>query len=162
MMKYILILIIAVITAYSQGNDSLVGVWQDNEVVAAGWSNTFLFFSDGSFKFFYNQMDLRKKEISFYGSWKASGDILSLEIKQRQFIEGGRLVQNPEGGPGDSMLTGGLKKIKFNNPPEKVEMSISKIYTDTPYAMGKYIYIDAIKFFLMSTNPDELIKQFEQ
>jgi hypothetical protein len=161
MKKFILILIFAVGSACSQGADSLTGIWQDNEVVAAGWSNTFLFFSDGTVKFFYNQMDMRKREVSFYGSWKVSGDVLSIEIRQRQSIEGGRLVENPEGGPGDSMLTGGLNKIKYNNPPENVEMSISKIYSDTPYAMGKYIYIDAIKFFLMSTKPEELIKQFE-
>ena len=41
--------------------DSLVGVWQDLRIVASGWSNTFLFFNDGGFKFFYNQMDCSKE-----------------------------------------------------------------------------------------------------
>jgi hypothetical protein len=28
--------------------------------------------------------------------------------------------------------------------------------------MGKYIYIDAIKFYLFSKNPEELLPQFQQ
>jgi len=162
MKKFIIILYITSYLVYSQGSDSLIGVWQDNEVVAAGWSNTFLFFSDGTFKFFYSQMDLRKREVSFFGSWKASGDILSLDIKQRQSIDGGRLIENPGGEKGDSMLVEGLNKIRFIDPPEKIEMSISKIYTDTPYALGNYIYIDAMKFYLMSIKPKEVIKEFEK
>jgi len=161
MRKFILILFIAVCSVYSQGADTLVGVWQDNEVVASGWSNTFLFFADGTFKFFYNQMDLRKNQISFSGSWNVDGDGLYFDVKQRSYLEGGRLVENPNGAKGDSMLVDAAQKTKLFNPPEKVEMSISKIYTDTEFAMGKYIYIDAMKFYLMSTKPVELIKQFE-
>jgi len=158
----ILILFITTCSVFSQGNDSLAGVWQDNEVVAAGWSNTFLFFSDGTFKFFFSQMDLRKREVSFSGTWRVQGDGLYLDVKQRHYIDGGTLVQYPNGEKGDSMLVGGLTKIKFIATPEKIEMSISKIYSDTEYAMGKYIYIDAMKFFLMSTKPEELLKQFEK
>ncbi|HEY3252005.1 MAG TPA: hypothetical protein VGK25_12910 [Ignavibacteria bacterium] len=146
---------------FSQNSDSLIGVWQDNEVVAAGWSNTFLFFKDGKFKFFYNQMDMRKREIAFSGTWHVEEDVLNLDVKERSLLEGGRLVENEEGKKGDSILIDATSKMVLLNPPEKVEISISKIYTDTPYAMGKYIYIDAIKFYLMSRSPEELLHEFE-
>lgn len=161
MKKKLIILLITICSVYSQGSDSLTGVWQDNEVVAAGWSNTFLFFPDGTFKFFYNQMDLRKSEVSFSGTFVIDGDGLLLDVKQRRYIDGASLVEDPNGAKGDSMLTGGIIKTRFVEPPDKIDMSISKIYSDSEFAMGKYIYIDAIKFFLMSKTPDELLKQFE-
>ena len=161
MKKYIISFLLISGTIFSQGADSLTGVWQDNEVVASGWSNTFLFFADGTFKFFYNQMDQRKNQISFSGSWQVDGDGLYLDVRQRSYLEGGRLVKDPNGGKGDSVLVDAAQKTKLFNPPEKVEMSISKIYTGTEFAMGKYIYIDAMKFYLMSTKPDEMLKQFE-
>jgi hypothetical protein len=46
-MKKIILLVFFSIPAYCSSGDSLTGVWQDMEVVAAGWSNTFLFFDVG-------------------------------------------------------------------------------------------------------------------
>jgi len=162
MKKFILILLLfSSRILFAQENDSLVGVWQDNEVVAAGWSNTFLIFKDGTFKFFYNQMDMRKRETAFSGTWRVGEDVLNLEVKESNLLEGGRLVKNENGEKGDSVLIDAVSKTVLHNPPKEVEVSISKIYTDSPYAMGKYIYIDAIKFFLMSKNPEELLHEFE-
>ena len=54
--------------------DSLIGVWQDERIVASGWSNTFLFFKDGTFKYFFNQMDCAKRTISYSGTWRVNED----------------------------------------------------------------------------------------
>jgi hypothetical protein len=161
MKKYIILIFLLSAVIYSQPGDSLVGVWQDMDVVAAGWSNTFLFFTDGTFKFFYSQMDQRKRETGFSGNWRVEGDGLYLDVKQKQLLEGGRLVPDQTGRPGDSVLVDTYSKTSLYNPPEKVEMSISKVYTDGKTAMGKYVYIDAIKFYLMSENPAEMLHEFE-
>jgi hypothetical protein len=146
---------------FSQPDDSLIGVWQDIDVVAAGWSNTFFFFPDGTFKFFYSQMDQRKRETGYSGMWKVEGDGLILDILQRHLLEGGRLVPDQTGGPKDSVLIETSAKTMVYNPPDRMEVSISKIYTGGTSALGIYIYIDAIKFFLMSKNPEQLIHEFE-
>jgi hypothetical protein len=147
----ITIILFFIIGSSTFANDSLTGVWQDSEVVAAGWSNTFLFFSDGTFKFFYNQMDQRKRETGFAGKFRVDGDGLYLDISRRHYLEGGRLIEDETGKPGDSVLVDAAGKTLLFDPPEQVDISISKIYSDSEYAMGKYIYIDAIKFFLMRT-----------
>jgi hypothetical protein len=141
--------------------DSLTGVWQDNESVGAGWSNTFLFFYDGTFKFFYSQMDHRKRETGYSGTFRLVDDGLNLYVSRRNYLEGGKLVRDETGGEGDSVLVDAEDKTLLFDPPELIEMSISKIYSDTEFAMGKYIYLDAIKFFLMSKNPADLLHEFE-
>src|SRR4030095_2507765 len=163
MRKLILILFVVFpLLSAAQKNDSLEGVWQDNEVVAAGWSNAFLFFKDGTFKFFYNQMDKRKRDFSFSGTWEIEGDGLYLNVKERQHLEGGRLIGNDLGEKSDSILIETSMKTVTVNPPERQELSISKVYSGSEFAMGKYIYIDAIKFYLFSKNPEELLPQFQQ
>jgi len=162
-MKKILMLVIIISGSTFSGNgDSLTGVWQDMEVVAAGWSNTFIFFDDSTFKFFYSQMDHRKRETGFSGKYRVEGDGLYLEISERQYLEGGRLVEDILGKAGDSVLIEAVNKTLLFNPPEQMDMSISKIYSDSQFAMGKYIYLDAMKFFLMSTKPAEILKQFKE
>jgi len=161
MKKYFILIFLLSAVIYSQSGDSLVGVWQDLDVVAAGWSNTFLFFPDGSFKFFYSQMDHRKRETGFSGTWHVEGDGLLLDVAQRELLEGGRLVPDETGRLSDSVLVDASIQTTLYRPPSKEEMSISKIYTDGNSAMGIYIYIDAIKFFLMSKNPSELLHEFE-
>jgi len=162
-MKKIFILVFLISgSTFCGSGDSLAGVWQDMEVVAAGWSNTFLFFNDGTFKFFYSQMDHRKREVGFSGKYRVEDDGLYLDINRRLYLEGGRLVKDEMGKAGDSVLVEASAKTLMFEPPEQIDISISRIYSDTEFAMGKYIYIDAIKFFLISKNPDELLKQFEE
>src|SRR3990172_620924 len=161
MKRIILLIFLFSGAAYCMPGDSLTGVWQDMEVVAAGWSNTFLFFDDGTFKFFYSQMDHRKRELGYSGKFRVEGDGLYLDINQRNYLEGGRLVEDNTGKPGDSVLVDAVSKTLLFDPPEQIDISISKIYSDSEFAMGKYIYIDAIKFYLMSESPADLLNQFE-
>jgi len=160
-MKKFILLFIFSCRAILCGADSLTGVWQDSEAVGSGWSNTFLFFDDGTFKFFYSQMDLRKRETGFAGTYRVEDDGLYLDISQRSYLEGGKLIADNTGRKGDYVLVDASSKTLQFDPPEQTDMSISKIYSDPEIAMGKYIYIDAIKFFLMSKNPAELLPQFE-
>ena len=161
MEKYLIQLLISCSFVFGQGTDSLVGVWQDAEVVGSGWSNTFLFYNDGTFKFFYSQMDMRKRETGYSGTWYVEGDGLILDVTQRQFLDDGRLVPDQTGGPKDSVLIDAVSRTTIYNPPDRNELSISKIYSGGPSVLGKYIYLDAIKFFLMSKNPAELLHEFE-
>lgn len=159
--KIILVFVLFESAVLPQQSDSLIGVWQDFDVVAAGWSNTFLFFPDGTFKFFYSQMDHRKRETGFSGWWKVDGDGLLLDVRARDILEGGRLVADETGGPRDSVLIDAVSITEIYGPPDRVEMSISKFYYGGTNALGTYIYIDAIKFYLMGKNPAELLKEFE-
>jgi hypothetical protein len=143
-------------------SDSLVGVWQDERVVASGWSNTFLFFNDGSFKFFCNQMDCSKRVVSYFGKWKVNEDELDLTIEQRTVIEGGHLELSDGSCASDSMIIGGIEKVIKLKSPEEIIYSVSEIYADNQDDISRIkIYIDAMPYWKFSDNPQELLKEFE-
>ncbi len=163
--KFIFLILISALCGFLKSqnlSDSLVGVWQDSKIVASGWSNTFLFFKNGEFKFFYNQMDCAKREVSFSGEWKAGGDELQLKVIQKNIIKGGTLEPSEGSCASDSMIVGGVEQTVKSKPPEMLIYSISQIYVDKEDDIQRSkIYIDAINFWKFSDYPYEMLKQFE-
>ena len=157
-----LLLVSYVETKAQSSNDSLIGVWQDDRIVASGWSNTFLFFKDGTFKFFFNQMDCSKRIVSYSGMWKVNEDELNLKIKQKTIIEGGHLEPSDGSCGTDSMIVDGIEKAVNLETPEEVIYSVSEIYTENQDDIQRIkIYIDAMPYWKFSDNPQELLKEFE-
>ena len=157
-----LLLVSYVETKAQSSNDSLIGVWQDDRIVASGWSNTFLFFKDGTFKFFFNQMDCSKRIVSYSGMWKVNEDELNLKIKQKTIIEGGHLEPSDGSCGTDSMIVDGVEKALNLETPEEVIYSVSEIYTENQDDIQRIkIYIDAMPYWKFSDNPQELLKEFE-
>ena len=157
-----LLLVSYVETKAQNSNDSLIGVWQDDRIVASGWSNTFLFFKDGTFKFFFNQMDCAKRTVSYSGMWKVNEDELNLKIKQKTIIEGGHLEPSDGSCGTDSMIVDGIEKAVNLETPEEVIYSVSEIYTENQDDIQRIkIYIDAMPYWKFSDNPQELLKEFE-
>lgn len=147
--------------AYSQVPDSLIGVWQDSEVLGSGWSNSFLFFKDGTYKFFSSQMDCSKRLLSFSGKWKVNDDVMTLTVVERVIVTGGVMVISDGSCASDSTLIEGTEKTVKVKPKEKMEYSVSKIYTESlPGLERKFIYIDAMKYWYYG-DPVELRIQFE-
>jgi len=157
-----LLLVSYVETKAQSSNDSLIGVWQDDRIVASGWSNTFLFFKDGTFKFFFNQMDCAKRTVSYSGMWKVNEDELNLTIEQKTIIEGGHLEPSDGSCGTDSMIVDGVEKAVNLETPEEVIYSVSEIYTENQDDIQRIkIYIDAMPYWKFSDNPQELLKEFE-
>jgi hypothetical protein len=161
-MKKIIIFLLFPVLAYSGDKDSLIGVWQDLNVVASGWSNTYLFFKDGSFKFFYSQMDCSKRLISYSGNWKVEGDALLLGVKEKVVIEGGIMVKSTGSCAGDSAIEGGVERKVEVSPSEQIEYAVSRIYKENDNDIQRdVVYIDMIKFWKFSDSPSDLLNQFE-
>jgi len=166
-LKTTIILFVSIFTFYGSGkaqstSDSIVGVWQDSKIVASGWSNTFLFFKNGKFKFFYNQMDCAKREISFSGRWKVTEDELKFIVTHKIIIKGGSLELSSGSCASDSMIVGGIEKTVKLKPSEKLIYSVSGVYTDNADDIQRLkIYIDAMPYWKFSDDPEELINQFE-
>src|SRR5436853_1253916 len=94
----VLVLFLSVISLKSQDNNpkfadntSIVGVWQNQPALGSGWSNTYLFYPDGTFKFFYSQMDCAKRDVSYSGTYTVKGDALRLTKKDKVTVVGGEL-----------------------------------------------------------------------
>ena len=149
------------VMCYSQAPDSLVGVWQDSDVLASGWSNSFLFFKDGTYTFFLSQMDCSKRLLSYSGKWKINEDVMMLTIEKRVIVEGGVMIKSTGSCGSDSTLIDGKEKTVKVRPKEKLEYAVSKIYTDNSSGDArKYIYIDAMKYWYYG-DPVQLRIQFE-
>lgn len=143
-------------------SDSIVGVWQDSKIVASGWSSTFLFYKNGKFKFFYNQMDCAKREVSYSGRWKVIDDELKLTVKQKNIIKGGTLVLSTGSCASDFMIVGGIEKTVKLKPAGKIVYSVSGVYIDNEDDIQRLkIYIDAMPYWKFADDPEELINQFE-
>jgi hypothetical protein len=142
--------------------DSLVGVWQDNKVVSSGWSNTYLFYKDGTYKFFYSQMNCAKRIISNMGTWSSKYEVLTLIVEEQRVIVGGRLVRAQGSCISDSMLVDGHEKnISFSKPKLR-ELALSRIFPDSSADTRRpKIYIDAIPFWKFIDDPSQIIREFE-
>jgi hypothetical protein len=161
-MKKILIILIFPVITYSGDNDSLVGVWQDLNIVGSGWSNSCLFFKDGSFEFFYSQMDCSKRVVSYSGKWEVSGEVLLLSVSERVIVEGGTMVKSAGSCGSDSAIEGGAERKIEISPAEQLEFAVSRIYTDNDNDIQRdVVYIDMIKFWKFADDPYDLLIQFE-
>ncbi|MCI0449693.1 MAG: hypothetical protein L0Y79_07905 [Chlorobi bacterium] len=161
-MKKILIILFLPVLAYSAGNDSLVGVWQDMNIVGSGWSNSYLFFNDGSFKFFFSQMDCSKRMVSYSGKWQVSGEALLLAVGERVIVEGGIMVKSTGSCASDSTIEGGIERKIEVSPPEQIEYAVSRIYKESDNDIQRdVVYIDMVKFWKFSDDPNDLLNQFE-
>lgn len=160
MKKLLVILLFPVITLASSP-DSLVGVWQDSDVLGSGWSNSFLFFKDGTYGFFPSQMDCSKRLLAYYGKWKINDDVMIITVTQRVILEGGVMEKSTGSCGSDSTLIGATEKTVKVKPKEELEYSVSKIYYDNSSGNERrFVYIDGMKYWYFG-DPVELRIQFE-
>lgn len=161
-MKKLTLIILFPVLVYSQVPLGMRGVWQDSEELGSGWSNCFLFYDNGSFKFFFSQMDCAKRVVSYSGKWKIKSDTLRLTVKGKTIIKGGKLIASEGSCGSDSMITGGrLTKLKLD-PPEKLVFAIGKVTSeDLDGITREVIFINNKKYWRFTDDPDGLIHQFE-
>lgn len=143
-------------------NTSIVGVWQNMPTMEKGWSNTYLFFPDGTFKFFYSQMDCAKRDVSYSGLWNIKGDALRLTRMEKVSVVGGELQKSDGSCASDFMIVGGVEKKQRVKKNKREVCSVSDVYKDEGENPKDIIYIDAIKFWRFSNNPDEVLNNFEK
>ncbi len=106
---------------------SLIGVWQDTNIMAAGWSDAFQFFPDGRFVFNHSQMDCTKREIRYAGNWKVNKGILILLVTEREKVEGGNIVDDVICG---STIEGGHDVQLTVNPPDTYHYALNDLRLD--------------------------------
>lgn len=158
MRKLFYCLIFISVISYSQNKDSLSGVWQDAENVGSGYSNIYVFAPDGKYWYFTNSMDCAKRLVGFSGRYKINEDVLALTVSKRYYLEGGYMVPNDGTSCGsDSMLVGASQKTIIFRKPKQLQYSISNIYHKED---RKFIYIEGMKFWLISNEYDKVVKEY--
>ncbi len=57
-------------------------VWHKSKIVAAGYDDSFFFYTDGTVSFRFNENDRKKTFIGFDGNFSVSSDTLRIEVKK--------------------------------------------------------------------------------
>jgi hypothetical protein len=149
------------ISIYSQSQKDYVGTWQSSAVLGSGWSDSYLFFEDGTFKFFYSQMDCSKREVSFSGNWLAGADEIQLIITNSVMLEGGEMVVSTGSCGSDSTLINAVEKIITYDPPLKNILQDAKYFLISIDGVEeKTLTINGKRFWYYG-DPKEMLKQFE-
>jgi hypothetical protein len=108
----------------------LVGLWQDYDNIASGWTDTYQFFPNGNFIFRYNQMDCDRRNISFSGRWYLlENRMLELDIFQREIMIGGHLEQSFGSCGTDSALVGAKLQVQKLSPAMELKLGLEIIET---------------------------------
>lgn len=66
--------------------NNLVGVWQNSPSMAAGWSDRFHFYSDGTFDYVSNSMSCDQEVRQIHGKWSYGQDSLELDVGEKLFL----------------------------------------------------------------------------
>lgn len=96
----------------SAASAELIGIWQDSPEIASGYSDHYIFYSNGNFSFNYNQMVCDNRTIRYSGTWTLRRNTLQLTASDKTVIVGGKLVPTGEAGScaSDYYIEGGEKK----------------------------------------------------
>ncbi len=70
----------------------LVGIWQFSSMIAAGWNENFQFFANGKVVHNTNQMDYYKRLRSEWGTWKLSGNSITVRYTHERVLVGGKRI----------------------------------------------------------------------
>lgn len=153
LVKIILYLIFFTASFSCAAQDSLVGIWQDEPVLASGWSNNYRFFKDGSYIFSHNQMNCEDSIIATHGKFRIKGENIVLKQKKLEFISGGELVR-ASGSCGSMFeLVGGTPVIRRKR--RRHILSISPISADPIHEHLTYILIGTEKYWKLGWDPAE-------
>ncbi|RPH29908.1 MAG: hypothetical protein EHM93_16660 [Bacteroidales bacterium] len=146
------------INSFGQGFTSkyMIGIWQNSPEIASGWSDNYQFFSDGTFRFNFNQMDCQKRMIYYKGNWIVDKEIIQLTVKEKLIIVGGKMIQSFGSCGSDSTLENGIEKRIVLDKPEikliKIKI-LKKLYSSILATDMEHIKIDSIEFYRIENDP---------
>lgn len=139
----------------------LIGIWQDLNVTAAGWTNVYRFLPNREFVFHTNQMDCESRNREFSGTWSLDNDLLILQISNEKVVAGGKLVDAMGSCGTESEIDGGTIEEHAISPAKLVKFKISNIVTDRgknkfdeAYEM-KMVEIDGTKYWKFDDDPSK-------
>lgn len=132
--------------------DDYVGIWHKSPVMAAGWSDNYHFFNDGTYKFYYSQMVGDKRTIDESGTWVINEEGLIITIYEKTIVEGGKIVDDVILG---KTIEGGTIKTIRNSHPDTITLSFSRDIKIDPENNREFIEINGEKYWKFSDDPSE-------
>jgi hypothetical protein len=134
-------------------SNKLVGIWQVGTAqLADAWNSNYRFFNDGTFKYMFNQYDDRGRIKEASGTYKVTGNVLTMVIKKRKELVGGDLVGGSAGFQSEEFVLDGGKMIEIKQKVvAPVEFNI-KWFVEKGV---KGFTLQNNKYYFISSNPHE-------
>lgn len=138
--------------------ERFVGLWHAMSIVAAGFSERYALYDDGTFIYGSSEMDELERELYKTGTWDVVDDKLRLLVEARWILP----VGNPEDMvPSNELLIVDGEIIKrICAPPETETYSIARIGTDIE-TDRETIAIDGVTFYNFDNQTDLLDGYYE-
>lgn len=132
--------------------DYLVGIWQDTDLMAAGWSNRYHLYPDGSFHFFTSLMDCQNRLREKIGIWQIKDGYLILTFYSEVRKIGGKLIKVTGGSCGSKyeLIDATPKTIDLDRPTVMVSEISFPLKTDGSHLVTK---IGKTQYWKFSDDP---------
>lgn len=132
----------------------IIGIWQTGVVTGNGYTEAFIFFANGDFKYNYDPSEDTRNILGFKGRYRLVGDQLLITIKTRIVCDGGKIAAGALGS--DDFLfvfnKGDVKELDEPNAKELDPLYISKVIR---MAKRLSLFINNRQYFKVSSNPNQ-------
>lgn len=143
---------------------SMEGIWQDYFIMADGWSNRFVFYSDNKLDFLYSQMRYIPLAKEMIGTYEIKGNVLIFNVKE--------IIYNSYTPKYDTIgfydiweIPDNRNTVTFKNPLEFKfpikNFELNKTWKQRNYSTNEdveftkdYIELGSFSYYKMSTDPN--------
>ena len=136
-------------------NNNQIGCWQDMAVVAAGYSNRYIFYDNKKTDFLFSQMSLLPIAKEYNGEYKIKGNVLIFSVNSIVFIDA---HPDYEGWKSKSCLEEWGENSRINTmnfaAPLIFKFPVTAIYTEKVYdgLIRNVIKIGSVEYFKYSAD----------
>jgi hypothetical protein len=88
---------------------NLPGIWQGNNMMAAGWADRYHFYPSGIYHFYPNQMICSEEKVEKIGTWEFENTLLTLRTTKQ-------VIHNYESDPGGLCRVIDSKEVELTTP----------------------------------------------
>jgi len=131
---------------------TMIGVWQGIPVVGSGWSATYQFFEDGSFRYNHNQMDCSDSVLFEAGTYVIGNNSITLNYATRNYLAGGTLEPSTGSCGSEFELVGGVETNEKYLAKEELELQYVSPLLDYDYL--ERVKLDGMEWFRMLHDPN--------
>ncbi len=136
----------------------LIGFWNCGAGVAAGYSNAYRFYEDGTYKFNNSQMVMDERNVAHAGKWFVLDGYLYLRMEREGVLVGGELVDAEHPGSAtEKEIVGASYTVRpldsFKTVVLRLDFDSNKIEKDNN---SNGVVIGTLDFYKLSTGPDDI------
>ncbi len=147
----------------SDEEKKLIGFWNCGAGVAAGYSNVYRFYGDGTYKYSISQMVGDERNVTHAGKWFVMDGKLYLRIEREGVLVGGELVdaETPGIGTEKEIIDADYKVQTLDTiKPAVLDMDFDSDKLEDDYNSNG-VLIDDLDFYKLSPDPDKLYDGYD-